>query len=220
MNTLPIGSPLVPRRRFLSRLGIGSAALGALVSSALPARAQTAPATPRRHEIDDWMDALPTAHRMLFDATSAHGAGDIRAYANNFFTANKNGYGLEGRDIGVIIILRHAATSYAYNDAMWAKYGSVFSTDLALGQPAAANPALTGGESSLTALADLGAHVGVCGMATRRLAGMAARANGTAVDAVFDELGKNLIKNAHLTPAGIVAVGRAQERGYTFGYAG
>ena len=38
--------------------------------------------------------------------------------------------------------------------------------------------------------------------------------------AVFEELSKNLVRNAHLTPAGIVAVGRAQERGFTFGYGG
>jgi hypothetical protein len=56
-------------------------------------------------------------------------------------------------------------------------------------------------------------------MATRRFAGIAAH-NGGSADAIFDELGKNLIANAHLTPAGIVAVGRAQERGFAFGYAG
>ena len=47
-----------------------------------------------------------------------------------------------------------------------------------------------------------------------------ARNSGGTVDAIVEELGKNLIANAHLTPAGIVALGRAQERGYTFGYAG
>jgi intracellular sulfur oxidation DsrE/DsrF family protein len=47
-----------------------------------------------------------------------------------------------------------------------------------------------------------------------------ARSTGGSADAVFEELGKNLVKNAHLTPAGIVAVGRAQERGFAFGYAG
>ena len=57
-------------------------------------------------------------------------------------------------------------------------------------------------------------------MATRRFAGIAARNGGGTADAIVEELGKNLVSNAHLTPAGIVAVGRAQERGYAFGYAG
>jgi hypothetical protein len=209
------------RRRFLARLGIGSAALGTFAGWAPPVNAQ--PAAPRRHEIDDWMDALPTAHRMLFDASSAQKFDDLRAYAENVFAANRSGYSLANSDIGVLIIMRHTATSYAYNDAMWMKYGEVFARDVALadGKPHAANPAnASGNEPTLDALSRNGAHFGVCSMATRRLAGLAARGTNATPDAVFEELGKNLVTNAHLTPAGIVAVGRAQERGFTFGYGG
>jgi hypothetical protein len=206
------------RRRFLARLGFGSAALGALIGASSPIAAQAA--APRRHAADDWMDTLPTAHRMVFDAISPHGADDIRHYASNVFAANKSGYDLDSRDIGVIVILRHEATPYAYNDAMWAKYGSVFAAELNLAQKTpATNPANAGAES-LDVLIGLGAHFGVCGMATKRYAGILARNSGGAADAVLDELGRNLIRNGHLTPAGIIAVGRAQERGYVFGYAG
>lgn len=208
------------RRRFLARLGIGSAALGAFVGRTLPVNAQQA--APRRHAVDDWMDALPIAHRMLFDASSAQRFDDVCAFASNVFTANRNGYGLANSDIGVLIILRHSATSYAFNDAMWAKYGEVFARDVNLeGKPPAANPANVGSsDTPLDALSRNGAQFGVCAMATRRLAGLAARGTGSTTDAVFEELGKNLVSNAHLTPAGIVAVGRAQERGFAFGYAG
>jgi hypothetical protein len=213
-------APIVPaRRRFLTRLGIASAAFGTLVVPAATAEAQAPSAAPRRHPIDDWMDALPAAHRMMFDAVTSKGAEDILHYASNFFTANKSGYDLESRDLGVIIILRHQATPYAFSDAIWAKYGNALATELKLGNTPTANPSLTGGEG-LEALGTLGAHFAVCGMATRRYAGILARSSGGTTDAIFDELGKNLIRNAHLTPAGIVAVGRAQERGFTFGYAG
>jgi len=217
----PSGPVRSARRRFLARLGFGSAAAGALLGSALPAAAQPAPSTPRRHAIDDWMDTLPTVHRTLFDATSVEGADDIRRYANNVFVGNKTGYGLESRDIGIIIILRHYATPFGYNDAIWAKYGSVFAGELktADAKTPAANPANASGET-LDSLSAQGVHFGVCQMATRRYAGMIARSSGGTADAVFEELGKNLVRNAHLTPAGIVAVGRAQERGFTFGYGG
>jgi hypothetical protein len=205
------------RRQFLARLGFGSAAFGALVAAPLPVQAQSASSGPRRHAADDWMDQLPTAHRMVFDAVSAAGLDDVRHYASNVFTANRTGYGVDSRDVGVIIILRHKATPYGYNDAMWAKYGSVFEPEK--GGDIKANSATAGGEG-LDALSGLGAHFAVCGMATRRFAGMIARTSGSTADAVADELGKNLVRNAHLTPAGIVAVGRAQERGYVFGYAG
>ena len=169
------------------------------------------------------MDALPTAHRMVFDAVSASGAEDIRHYASNVFLANRTGYDVENRDVGVLIVLRHNATPFGYNDAMWAKYGSAFAGEMKIDPGAqkspTANPANAGAET-LDALGRQGAHFAVCAMATRRFAGIAARNSGGTADAIVEELGKNLIPNAHLTPAGIVAVGRAQERGYAFGYAG
>ena len=59
-------------------------------------------------------------------------------------------------------------------------------------------------------------HFAVCQMATRRFAGVIANANKLDVEAVYTELASNLVKNSHLVPAGIVAINRAQERGYAF----
>jgi hypothetical protein len=208
------------RRRFLTRFGIASASLGAIVGSVIPAHAQSTSPSPRRHAVDDWMDALPSAHRMVFDAISATGADDVRHYASNVFLANRTGYDVDSRDVGVIVVLRHNATPLGYNDAMWAKYGSAFAEEMKLADKAPSkNPANSEGET-LDSLSRQGGHFAVCAMATRRFAGIAARKSGGTADAIFEELGKNLIANAHLTPAGIVAVGRAQERGFAFGYAG
>jgi intracellular sulfur oxidation DsrE/DsrF family protein len=49
---------------------------------------------------------------------------------------------------------------------------------------------------------------------------MIAQATGGQADSIFKELAANLVPNARIVPAGIVAVNRAQERGYTFVYAG
>jgi hypothetical protein len=53
-------------------------------------------------------------------------------------------------------------------------------------------------------------------MATRQLAKPLAAAAGGDAESVFKELSANLVSNSHLVPAGIVAVNRAQERGYSF----
>ena len=45
--------------------------------------------------------------------------------------------------------------------------------------------------------------------------GMLATGSGGNADAIYNELAANLIPNAHLAAAGVVAVNRAQERGYT-----
>jgi len=59
----------------------------------------------------------------------------------------------------------------------------------------------------------------VCQMSTRGIAGRIAKANGLETDAVVKEITANLIGNARMVPAGILAVNRAQERGYSFIYA-
>jgi hypothetical protein len=55
----------------------------------------------------------------------------------------------------------------------------------------------------------------VCQMATRFFAGPLAQGTGGNADAVYNELVANLVGNSHMAAAGIVAVNRAQERGYT-----
>lgn len=228
----------VARRSFLSRLGLGMTAAGATLGSGLLA-AQT-PASPSggrwqsaRHAQDDWLDQVPGQHRFVFDTTSPDGFGGALLYANNFFLANQTGYGLGNTDLAVVIVARHNSTQFAYNDAMWAKYGAVLGqragvTDPQTKQAPKVNiynqSALAAGSPSLgitlDSLLKKGVHLAVCQMATRRFAGGIAQATGGTADGVYNELVANLVANAHVVPAGIVAVSRAQERGYSFASVG
>ena len=61
----------------------------------------------------------------------------------------------------------------------------------------------------------MGVQFAVCSMATTRISGTIARATGGDAKTIFTELTANLVDNARMVPAGIVAVSRAQERGYT-----
>ena len=72
--------------------------------------------------------------------------------------------------------------------------------------------------STLDSVIKRGGHLAVCRLATRRLAGSIATANDSQADKVNEELIANTLANAHMVPAGIVAVSRAQERGYTFAH--
>jgi hypothetical protein len=67
-------------------------------------------------------------------------------------------------------------------------------------------------------LSRLGAGAGVQ-MSTRGIATRIAKATGADTDAIVKEIGANLIANSHFVPAGVLAVNRAQERGYSFVYA-
>jgi intracellular sulfur oxidation DsrE/DsrF family protein len=217
------------RRSFLTHLGAGVTVAGtALASGVSVANAQSsAPFRPAMHPLDDWMATLPGKHRMVFDTTSPAAFGAALAYANNFLTASKSGYNLNDADAGVIIIARHFATPYAYTDAMWTKYAKFMPPFVTMDDPktkqrATINLYAADGYSDLPNMGTTipqvlqrGIHFAVCQMATQFFAGMLAPAAGGTADAVYKELASNLVGNSHMVPAGIVAVNRAQEHGYT-----
>jgi len=234
---MPTTTEARARRSFLSRLAAGAAILSGTVFRSESAAAQSsasAPWRPVRHAQDDWLDQIPGGHRFIFDTVSHAGLGMAIPFANNFFIANQSGYGLGNGDAAVVIVLRHNSTGFAFTDAMWAKYGG------AMGEAAGgfddpktktkptANLYNSGGYVgvlpnngvTLDALAGRGVHFAVCQMATRRFAGAIAAAHKLDAEAVYKELTSNLIRNSHMVAAGIVAVNRAQERGYAFANAG
>ena len=222
------------RRSMLSGIG---AALAAFSLRTQPVQAQSEsgakPFRPARHAQDDWMDSLPDKHRTVIDCAAAAAAGTGVFYANNIFTANRNGYQLADGDVAVIVVLRHEATAFAYSDAIWAKYGSVLGSmgkvsDPRTNQPPTVNPlnsrefgsAMTNNGVTASALASRGAHFGICDMATNRIAGVIAAAVKSTPPDIYKELVANLLPNGHMVAAGVVAVNRAQERGYTMLSAG
>ena len=228
-------SGLRERRSFLSRLAAGAAIVGGTVFRSESAAAQSgsaAPWRPARHAQDDWLDQIPGSHRFIVDTTSPQGLGSALLYANNFFVANQQGYGLGNADVAVVIVLRHNSTPFAYTDAMWSKYsapigGASGFEDPKTKAPAAINvynsgsygAALPNNAVTLESLIGRGVHFAVCQMATRRFAGAIAAAQKLDVEVVYKELTSNLIRNSHMVAAGIVAVNRAQERGYALSVA-
>jgi intracellular sulfur oxidation DsrE/DsrF family protein len=226
----------LPRRSFMARLASAVAAFGgAGALGAAPAAAATVPGpwSPTRHAQDDWFDTLPGQHRFFFDTTSPIGAGEGITFASNFFAASKAGYGLEESQNAVVIGLRHHATPFAFSDAIWAKYGAVFSDRIKFMDPKTnvapvVNVYLTTGygtalqnrETTLAMMAQRGVHFAVCEMATRAMSGLIATRMQLKASEVFDELRAAAIANTHFVTAGIVAVNRAQERGYAIQHIG
>jgi intracellular sulfur oxidation DsrE/DsrF family protein len=123
---------------------------------------------------------------------------------------------LQNGDLAVVLIARHFSTPYAYNDAIWNKYGVQISDFVQRGK----EPSKTNAYGrQIATLTGRGAQLAVCQLATRAIAGMIARAVNSNVDDIYNEIAANLMPNAHLVPAGIVAVNRAQERGYSLVHA-
>jgi len=227
----------VARRSFLSRIVTGTAALGGLLGASSVASAQSSPVSsgsfqPARHSEDDWMDQTTAKHRFFYDTTSPSGYGLALFFARNYFVANASGYKLTDADLAQVVCMRHESTSFAFNDAMWAKYGAALSeraghfVDPKTKQVPTANvylasgygETLPNGNVTIDQLAKRGVRFAVCSMATRAAAQLIATKSSANVDAVFKELTENLVQGGRMVPAGIVAVNRSQERGYSFVY--
>jgi intracellular sulfur oxidation DsrE/DsrF family protein len=229
MNAKPL-SP--PRRSFLARFAAAPLVGGLFAASAIaaPAADTSGAFVPARHPEDDWLDTLGGKHRIVFDTTTSAAIGEGIFFANNYFTGNKNGYRLEPKDLAVVIGMRHQSTGFAFSDAMWAKYGAGLAeragnfTDpktkavpvINVYRATGYGQELSNNGVTIDAIAKNGVHFAVCMMATRRCAMVIASKTGGKADDIYTELTTNLIPNAHMVPAGIVAVTRAQERGYAF----
>ena len=226
-------SPSSPARRsFLTGRNAGVTSITAMaVGGAALVRGKSTKATrwePVHHEKDDWLDQVPGRHRLVFDTTTAEGIAEAILFANNFMNVNQADYGLQNNDLAVVIIARHASTPFAYNNAMWAKYGMAMTGLTKLDDPKSklapkvnvynsgdyGNQLLNRGVT-LDALSKRGVQFAVCSLATRFVAGMIASAAGGNADTINSELIANLVSNSRMVPAGIVAVNRAQERGYS-----
>jgi hypothetical protein len=223
---------LMERRSFLSRMGLGVGIVGAAAVGGPVAMADAPSATaeetfrPARHAQDDWMDKIPGVHRIVFDCMTPDGLASAMQFAGNFYNTNDSAYGVKASDLAVLIIARHKATSFAYKDALWAKWAKVFVeqseyVDPKNSETPKVNPfaqpgdGQTGVAGRMDGLIKKGAQFGVCATASRGIAGRVAKAMGGDQDAILKEIGDNLVPNARLVPAGIIAMSRAQEHGFT-----
>jgi hypothetical protein len=208
--------------------GLGAAAAVSLTSKTAIAQTPARPFQPARHSQDAWLNTIRGTHRNFIDAATASGAGEAILYANNLYVANKSGYELPENDVAVVVCLRHFATAFAFKDAIWAKYGKVISSMIQFVDPktkeAPSTNLLNSADYGLTlpnfgntidSVVRRGTHFAVCDMATRFFSGQIAMAAGGDAEGIYKELVSNTIPNSHMVAAGVVAVNRAQEYGYT-----
>jgi hypothetical protein len=219
-----VTDPTLPRRSFLSRLSAAAAAFtaGAVAPRLLDAQApvpMTTPSPADVHALDQWIAAMPGRYKFVLDVVTPEHVSEM-AYARNFLSASMNDYQLTEQDHAIIVVLRHTATPWGFNDAMWAKYA--VGEKLGVNEPrtevkATRNPLFKtadGRDSTIAWLAARGVHFALCGLSTSRLANGWARAAGATAADVRAELVANTVPNGHVMAAGVVAVQRAQMLGF------
>jgi hypothetical protein len=204
------------RRQLVAGFGAAATAMALGTKPALAAAPEAF--EPARHQQDDWMDGMAGKHRIILDLTTPDALPEGIRFAGNLFTGHKNGYGLEDSDIAIVLVLRHSATAYGYNNTLWAKHGKVLDSKAEVAP--SGNPYDSGNRVQLSALAKRGVHFIVCGSASL---GLASRiAGGGDTGPVIKDMTANVIANGHLTMgvAGVVPLAHAQERGFSYVFVG
>ncbi|HSG64014.1 MAG TPA: hypothetical protein VLD39_03405 [Gammaproteobacteria bacterium] len=223
------------RRSVLAGLGVAAAGL---TLSATVARAQSAAPraaaafAPARHALDAWLDQMPGTHRVFIDSATAVGGAEALLYANNLFMARENAYAGEPADFAMVVCFRHFSTPFGYNDAVWAKYGEVFNSIMHFPDPttgaaptinlmnSSAHTTLQNFGVTVDAVGAKGAEFAICAAATQFIAGVVAGETGGDAAAIREELIAGAIPNSRFVSAGVMALTRAQEYGYSLLYAG
>ena len=229
------------RRGFLGKLAAGTSALGiSIFGSPLAAAAkniqQNNPEDP-----DTWFNKIKGKHKVIFDCTRPH---EIFPFAwPKVFLLTNQATGTAPKDCSVVVVLRHDAIPYAFEDRLWAKYkfGEVFKAG-DLGKAFRAADAATAvstrnpfwkpkpGDFMMPAFGELpigindlqadGVMFCVCDAAiTVYSAVLAPGMNMDAADVKKDWL-SGLLPGVQVVPSGVWAVGRAQEHGCGYIFAG
>jgi hypothetical protein len=241
-------STFVPQRRgFLNSLGKGAAALGlASIASTvkLNAAPQTVVASPllgAKDPADVWFGQVKGSHRVVFDATQPH---QVMPFAwPKIFIMTNGQTGTPATDCGVVLVLRHDAIAYAFKDALWAKYhfdetfkagevGEGFMAADAATATKTRNPfwmtkpgdfQVPGFGAVPIGIKDLqadGVMICVCNAAMTVFTAAIAGGMGLKAEDVYNEWKANIIPGIQLVPSGVWALGRAQEHGCQYIFAG
>lgn len=218
------------RRSLLT--GMGAAAAGAMAAGVANAEGHTSGFEAARHEKDAWMNELPGKHRAWIDTSYAVGGMEALHYANNILTANINYYGGSDDDYAMVICMRHYASTLAYGDAAWNRYGEIFCdvmkmSDPRTGKPFTVNPGniagrpdLDNGGDTIDKTVGRGVKFAICDAATRFYSMVVADATDGNAGEIYSELVESAVPESRFVPAGVIATTRAQEYGYSLLYAG
>lgn len=215
-------SSTTARRGFLGRIAAAAAAVG--LSGGVPSTldAETPSASPDP-SLDAWLGKIKGKHKMVFDVTEPNsGFGVIwpRIYIGTMQAT------YPGETVTPVVILRHWGIPLGMNDALWAKYplGEMFGIkdgDV----PAKKNPYATITNLPLPGLgtAELlksGVPVGLCDVALTVYSAGAAPKMSMTPEAVKKEWIAGLLPGIQIVPSGVFGVGRAQELGCAYCFAG
>ncbi len=222
-------SSISNRRKFLTALTSVAAALGlSAVPSSVKSKPRVNPLIQDSSPIEAWFNTLTGKHKMVFDATSANDGLPI-VYAFNFMSTN-NKTGTPDDQLNALVVLRSKAIVLAMDSSAWSKYklGKMFKVlDYSSNAPSERNLYWETKEGempqagmSIRELQERGVKFCVCETAITLTSRQYALSKSLDPAVVKKDWISSLLPEIQLVPSGVWALGRAQEHGCGYCYAG
>jgi len=224
------------RRSFIGTIATGAAAmsLGGLAAPLQSfARNPKEEFVPQDDNPDAWFNKIKGKHKIVFDVTEPNGLLPF-AWPRVFLMTNQM-TGTPENQSSVVVILRHESIPFAMNNSLWTKYGfgDMFKIDDDMTKTAAVKnafwqpgvgdfkiPGVGNVAIGINELQESGVMFCVCNVALTVYSSVAAQMKGMDAEAVKKEWVAGLLPGIQVVPSGVWAVGRAQEHGCAYCFAG
>jgi intracellular sulfur oxidation DsrE/DsrF family protein len=219
------------RRKFLGTIASGAAAVGLASLPSINLHAEGIAGND--DDADAWFNKVKGKHRIVFDVTKPNGMMPF-AWPRVFIMTNA-ATGTPEKDSGVVVVMRHDGIPYAFEDRIWSKYnlGEVFKvtdestkkglTKNPFWKPAAGTykvPGIGPVQIGINELQDSGVMFCVCNAAMTVYSSVVADMMKMQASDVYNDWKSGLLPGVQVVPSGVWAVGRAQEHGCHYCYAG
>lgn len=171
-----------------------------------------------------WLDRLKGRHKQVFDFGSLELDADTPLrLPNNYLNTFRDVYRAEPPEVNVAVGIARTAFPVNASDALWLQYkiGEKWKIDdPQTSKPAVRNiylgPEAGAAGPTVRSLQSRGVVFWQCHIALGGIAGEFARESGEKADAVRAQLVAGLVPGVKVVPAHSMAVGLAQERGFTY----
>ena len=168
-----------------------------------------------------WLDAFRGRHKQLYDLGGIDLQDDPRPlrFAMNYLDTFRDVYKMEFPDVNTAVGISNSAFPMNASDRLWEKYSLGERSkiiDPATMKPAVRNVFLDGSPMSVKAMQARGTVFWQCNIALGVVAQRLAQATGMPVTEVRADLLAGLNPGVRLVPSHVMALGLAQERGFTY----
>ena len=231
------------RRKFIGSIASGAAAMGlATLTPSLNLHAEeNNSSTINPDDPDAWFNQIQGKHRMVFDATRPH---EIFPFAwPKVYLLTNAATGTPEKESSAVVVLRHSAIAFAFEDRLWAKYNfeklfkveaidPAFQAADAVKAASVRNPFWKpkSGDFKMPGLGNLAIGINelqasgvlfcVCNMAMTVYTNILAGQMNMKPEDVMKDWMSGLIPGIQVVPSGVWAVGRAQEHGCQYCFTG